>query len=139
MNNSCLHLLPPPYPFPLAHDTQDPMTPTVLLKVAVFEVPPSTSLAVFAPSLDTNPIQGRVSGETAPGIRRSENLQAAGFLTNNFALPASQLRSALGALVGQLFFKWIKMNLRIKSFFGRDPNAVYSRSGAPSLYTLCSL
>jgi hypothetical protein len=26
MNNSCLHLLPPPHPFPLAHNNRDPMT-----------------------------------------------------------------------------------------------------------------
>ena len=47
------------------------------------------------------------------------------FLTNNFALPAA----TVAALYKQrwqveLFFKWIKQNLRIKHFFGTSENAV---------------
>jgi hypothetical protein len=47
------------------------------------------------------------------------------FLTNNFALPAA----AIAALYKkrwqvELFFKWIKQNLRIKHFFGTSENAV---------------
>ena len=47
------------------------------------------------------------------------------FLTNNFTLPAltiAQLYKSRWQV--ELFFKWIKQNLRIKSFFGTSPNAV---------------
>ena len=47
------------------------------------------------------------------------------FLTNNFALPAETI-AALYKKRWQveLFFKWIKQNLRIKHFFGTSENAV---------------
>ena len=47
------------------------------------------------------------------------------FLTNNFLLPAltiAQLYKARWKI--ELFFKWIKQNLRIKSFYGTSENAV---------------
>lgn len=47
------------------------------------------------------------------------------FLTNNFALPAeaiAQLYKLRWRV--ELFFKWIKQNLRIKHFFGTSENAV---------------
>ena len=47
------------------------------------------------------------------------------FLTNNFnlsALTIAQLYKARWTI--ELFFKWLKMNVRIKAFFGREPNAV---------------
>jgi len=47
------------------------------------------------------------------------------FLTNNFTLPAltiARLYKARWQI--ELFFKWLKMNVRIKAFFGREPNAV---------------
>ena len=47
------------------------------------------------------------------------------FLTNNFALPAiviAQLYKSRWNV--ELFFKWIKQNLRIKHFFGTSSNAV---------------
>ena len=47
------------------------------------------------------------------------------FLTNNFALPAiaiAQLYKSRWRV--ELFFKWIKQNLRIKHFFGTSANAV---------------
>lgn len=50
------------------------------------------------------------------------------FLTNNFILPAltiAQLYKARWQI--ELFFKLIKMNFRIKAFFGREPNAVYTQ------------
>lgn len=60
------------------------------------------------------------------------------FLTNNFDLPAlsvAQLYKARWQV--ELFFKWVKMNLRIKKFFGRDPNAVYLQVWcAIAIYTL---
>jgi IS4 transposase len=47
------------------------------------------------------------------------------FLTNNFDLPAltiAQLYKCRWRV--ELFFKWIKQNLRIKHFFGTSDNAV---------------
>jgi hypothetical protein len=47
------------------------------------------------------------------------------FLTNNFKLPAltiAELYSQRWAV--ELFFKWIKQNLRIKAFYGNSINAV---------------
>jgi IS4 transposase len=47
------------------------------------------------------------------------------FLTNNFLLPAitvAQLYKQRWQV--ELFFKWIKQNLRIKSFYGTSENAV---------------
>ena len=47
------------------------------------------------------------------------------FLTNNFQLPAmsiTQLYKSRWKI--ELFFKWIKKHLRIKSFYGTSPNAV---------------
>ena len=47
------------------------------------------------------------------------------FLTNNFELPAltiAQLYKSRWRV--ELFFKWVKQNLRIKHFFGTTENAV---------------
>jgi hypothetical protein len=47
------------------------------------------------------------------------------FLTNNFTLAASTIAQLYhGRWQVELFFKWIKQNLRIKVFFGNTPNAV---------------
>ncbi len=47
------------------------------------------------------------------------------FLTNNFDLPALTIALLYKARWSiELFFKWLKMNVRIKAFFGREPNAV---------------
>ena len=54
-----------------------------------------------------------------------ESGQALVFLTNNFDLPAltiAQLYKSRWRV--ELFFKWIKQNLRIKHFFGTTDNAV---------------
>ena len=47
------------------------------------------------------------------------------FLTNNFSLPALTI-TELYRLRWQveLFFKWIKQNLRIKTFYGNNENAI---------------
>jgi hypothetical protein len=51
--------------------------------------------------------------------------QALVFLTNNFALPALTIAQLYqGRWRVELFFKWIKQNLRIKHFFGTTENAV---------------
>ena len=47
------------------------------------------------------------------------------FLTNNFILPALTIAQLYKGRWGvELFFKWIKQHLRIKSFFGTSENAV---------------
>ena len=47
------------------------------------------------------------------------------FLTNNFTLPASTVCELYKCRWKvEIFFKWIKQNLRIKSFYGTSPNAV---------------
>ncbi len=47
------------------------------------------------------------------------------FLTNNFTLAASTIAQLYHCRWEvELFFKWIKQNLRIKAFFGNTPNAV---------------
>ncbi len=47
------------------------------------------------------------------------------YLTNNFALsPLSVAAIYLHRWTIELFFKWIKQNLRIKAFFGTSPNSV---------------
>ncbi len=47
------------------------------------------------------------------------------FLTNNFVLPALTIAELYRARWHiELFFKWIKQHLRIKSFFGTSENAV---------------
>lgn len=57
--------------------------------------------------------------------RDPENGKALVFLSNNFDLPAlsiAQLYKCRWQV--ELFFKWIKQNLRIKHFFGTSDNAV---------------
>ena len=47
------------------------------------------------------------------------------FLTNNFQLPALTIPKLYKCRWQvELFFKWIKQNLRIKAFYGTSPNAV---------------
>jgi len=50
------------------------------------------------------------------------------FLTNNFAIPAQTVADLYRyRWQVELFFKWIKQHLRIKSFFGTSENAVKSQ------------
>jgi hypothetical protein len=47
------------------------------------------------------------------------------FLTNHFTLPAETIAALYKARWEiELFFKWIKQNLRVKTFYGTSPNAV---------------
>ena len=47
------------------------------------------------------------------------------FLTNNFMLPAETIAALYKARWEiEMFFKWVKQNLRIKTFYGTSPNAV---------------
>lgn len=63
------------------------------------------------------------------------------FLTNNFSLPAltiAQLYRRRWQV--ELFFKWIKQNLRIKSFYGTSENAVKTQVWiAVSVYALVAI
>ena len=63
------------------------------------------------------------------------------FLTNNFTLPAlsiTQLYKCRWQV--ELFFKWIKQNLRIKAFYGTSPNAVKTQIWiAISVYVLVAI
>lgn len=63
------------------------------------------------------------------------------FLTNNFVLPAEVIPSLYKARWQiELFFKWIKQHLRIKSFFGTSPNAVKTQVWiAVSTYLLVAI
>ncbi len=63
------------------------------------------------------------------------------FLTNNFTIPAltvAKLYKSRWQI--ELFFKWIKQNLRIKAFFGTSENAVKTQVWiAISTYVLVAI
>jgi hypothetical protein len=63
------------------------------------------------------------------------------FLTNNFSLPAIKIAELYRCRWQiELFFKWIKQHLRIKSFFGLSPNAVHTQIWiAVSVYVLIAI
>ena len=70
-----------------------------------------------------------------------ENDKRLGFFTNNFELPAltiAQLYKCRWQV--ELFFKWIKQHLRIKTFFGTNENAVKTQIWiAISVYVLVAI
>jgi hypothetical protein len=74
-------------------------------------------------------------------FRDRENNNNLIFLTNNFDLPAytvAQLYKCRWQI--ELFFKWIKQHLRIKSFYGRSVNAVKTQVWiAISVYVLVAI
>ena len=52
------------------------------------------------------------------------------FLTNNFTLKPETIAALYKARWEiELFFKWIKQNLRVKAFYGTSPNAVKTQIG----------
>ncbi len=63
------------------------------------------------------------------------------FLTNNFTIPAQTVADLYRCRWQvELFFKWIKQHLRIKSFFGTSENAVKSQIWiAISVYVLVAI
>lgn len=63
------------------------------------------------------------------------------FLTNNFVIPAQTVADLYrNRWQVELFFKWIKQHLRIKSFFGTTENAVKSQIWiAISVYVLVAI
>lgn len=62
-------------------------------------------------------------------------------LTNNFALPALTIAQIYRSRWQvELFFKWIKQHLRIKTFFGTSENAVKTQIWiAVSVYVLVAI
>ncbi len=71
----------------------------------------------------------------------SENEQDLTFYTNNFTLPALTIALLYKCRWQvELFFKWIKQHLRIKSFFGTSENAVKTQIWiAISVYVLVAI
>ena len=71
----------------------------------------------------------------------AETNQRLGFLTNNFVLPAltiAQIYKCRWQV--ELFFRWIKMHLRIKAFYGTSANAVKTQIWiAVSVYVLVAI
>jgi hypothetical protein len=63
------------------------------------------------------------------------------FLTNNFTLPATTIAELYRCRWQvELFFKWIKQNLRIKTFYGTSENAVKAQIWiAASVYVLVAI
>jgi IS4 transposase len=59
------------------------------------------------------------------------------FLTNNFTLAAKTIADIYKSRWQiELFFKWIKQNLKIKSFLGTTPNAVLTQVWVAMCYYL---
>lgn len=71
----------------------------------------------------------------------AENDRTLVFLTNNFDLPAlTRAQLYRNRWQVELFFKWIKQNLRIKSFYGTSENAVKTQIWiAVSVYLLVAI
>lgn len=92
-------------------------------------------------------LNGAVSSQKYPGTLRrisyfdKENKNRLVFLTNNFVLAAlviARLYKCRWQI--ELFFKWIKQHLRIKSFFGTSSNAVKTQIWtAVSTYVLVAI
>jgi hypothetical protein len=63
------------------------------------------------------------------------------FLTNNFVLPAATIAQTYKCRWQvELFFRWVKQHLRIKSFFGTSDNAVKTQIWiAVSVYVLVAI
>ena len=62
-------------------------------------------------------------------------------MTNNFALPAATIAQLYRSRWQvELFFKWIKQHLRIKTFYGTTPNALKTQIWiAISVYLLVAI
>jgi transposase len=78
---------------------------------------------------------------TIPSIFGPDTNKRLVFLTNNFALPAETIAALYKKRwQAELFFKWIKQNLRIKHFYGTSENAVKTQIWiAVSVYVLAAI
>ena len=92
-------------------------------------------------------LNGKYSGRNYPDkLRRIKFFDATHqrtyvFLTNNFTLPALTIAELYRSRWQvELFFKWIKQHLRIKTFFGNTENAVRTQIWiAISVYVLIAI
>ena len=73
--------------------------------------------------------------------RDTESGKVLVFITNNFTLPPKTIAALYKSRWQiELFFKWIKQHLRIKSFFGTSENAVKSQIWiAVSVYVIIAI
>lgn len=73
--------------------------------------------------------------------RDKERNKTLTFITNNFSLPAMTIADLYRSRWHvELFFKWIKQHLRIKSFYGESENAVKTQIWiAVSVYVLIAI
>jgi len=71
----------------------------------------------------------------------ADNSKHLTFLTNNFILPANTIAELYKCRWQiELFFRWIKQHLRIKSFYGTSANAVKTQIWiAVSVYLLVAI
>ena len=92
-------------------------------------------------------LKGYKSREAYPeALRRvsyvdTENQKRLVFLTNIFTIPAKTVADVFKQRWQiELFFKWIKQHLRIKTFYGTSPNAVKAQIWiAVSIYLLVAI
>ena len=74
---------------------------------------------------------------TLVGFKDLETVKVYEFLTNNFRLSAATIANIYKARWEiELFFKWIKQNLKVKSFLGTSKNAVMSQIWIAMIYFL---
>ena len=75
------------------------------------------------------------------GYRDAQSDRRFDFLTNHFAIPATTVAELYRhRWQVELFFKWIKQHLRIKSFFGTSENAVKTQLwNAVAVYVLVAI
>jgi hypothetical protein len=74
----------------------------------------------------------RLIGYTCPDTGKTYE-----FITNNFKLSAYTITQIYKARWDiELFFKWIKQNLKIKTFLGTSPNAVMNQIWVAMIYLL---
>lgn len=67
----------------------------------------------------------------------SEKKEVYTYLTNNFDLPASSIAAIYKERWQiEIFFKWIKQNLKIKTFLGTSENAVFTQIWIAMIYYL---
>ena len=92
-------------------------------------------------------LKGQLSKKAYPGLMRfveyydAENKRSFTFLTNNFKIKAKTVAQLYKhRWYVELFFKWIKQHLKIKSFWGQNENAVRTQIWvAISVYVLVAI
>ncbi len=112
-------------------------------RVYSYPVDKSTGLICDQSVLLTGYYQSRDYPEKLRRVKYydAENDKNLVFLTNNFSLPAMTIAELYRCRWQvELFFKWIKQNLRIKTFYGTSENAVKAQIWiAISVYVLVAI